>query len=185
MRAIRPFLTLMTLMTLSSLTACGDGDGATEPGGEVHTRQLELAHFQVPCEGEGRQLCLVGKRSTGETELLYAGIEGFDFEWGQRVTVEIREEAVANPPADGSSVRLILEDVISAKADRTSFELQLAPGDLIDTANGLSLLGLVRVECASEEICRAVQAQMGGSALTVKARAGAAPGDPIQLFRIM
>lgn len=180
---MRTIYTLLAMTMALGLTACG-ADGDTEPG-EVETRQLELAHFQVPCEGVGRQLCLVAKTEIGETELMYDGIEGFDFEWGQRVVVEVREEAVANPPADGSSVRLILEDIIDSEADRTSFELQLAPGDLVETASGLSLLGLVKVECATAEICAAVQAQMDGGSLTVKARAGADPADPIQLFRIM
>lgn len=185
MRTMKRLITLSLLCGLTAgLAACGES-GDTEPGEETQIRELTLAHYKVPCEGVDRQLCLVARDKSGGTELLYDGIEGFDFEWGQRVVVEVREEAVPNPPMDGSSVRLILEDVVNAANDRSSFELDLSPGDLVETANGLSLLGQIGIECATEEICRTVQAQMSGGMLTVKARAGETADAPLQLFRIM
>ncbi|GAB4489127.1 MAG: hypothetical protein OHK0019_06360 [Saprospiraceae bacterium] len=38
----------------------------------------------------------------------YSGIEGFTYEEGNFYTLEIKEEKVANPPADGSSIKWVL-----------------------------------------------------------------------------
>lgn len=178
-------LTSLILITLAStLAACGT-DGDTEPGtGPEDTARLEIAHYLVPCVGVDRQLCMLSTDADGAQSLMYEGVEGFDFEWGQRTTIDVRIEQIANPPADGSSRRLILEDIVQSKVDRTAFDLILEGGDLVYTAHGLSLLGLIDVECATVELCASIRSQMGNP-LSVKARAGTAPDDPIQIFRVM
>jgi len=44
---------------------------------------------------------------------LYSGIEGFTYEEGNEYVLEIKEEKIDNPPADGSSVKCILVKEIS------------------------------------------------------------------------
>jgi hypothetical protein len=44
--------------------------------------------------------------------LLYQGIKGFKHEQGYVYRLRVREEIIANPPADGSSREWVLVDVI-------------------------------------------------------------------------
>ncbi|KVD11013.1 hypothetical protein WI80_12460 [Burkholderia ubonensis] len=58
--------------------------------------------------------CLqVRDRPDGEWSLWYAGIEGFDFKPGFLYELQIDECKVAQPPADGSSIRWVLKRVVS------------------------------------------------------------------------
>lgn len=47
----------------------------------------------------------------------YAQIEGFEFEEGVMKKLEIREEKIKNPPADGSSIKYIMVKELEKKAD--------------------------------------------------------------------
>lgn len=77
------------------------------------SKLLEVAPFRVDCSGVGPQRCLrVRELPGGSWTLLYAGIEGFAYEEGYLWTLRVREERVANPPADGSAVRLLLLEVL-------------------------------------------------------------------------
>lgn len=59
--------------------------------------------------------CLqVRDRPDGEWSLWYAGIEGFDFKPGFLYELQIDECKVAQPPADGSSIRWVLKRVTRA-----------------------------------------------------------------------
>jgi hypothetical protein len=44
--------------------------------------------------------------------LLYQGIKGFKYEKGYVYRLRVREEIIANPPADGSSREWVLVDVL-------------------------------------------------------------------------
>lgn len=58
--------------------------------------------------------CLqVRDRPDGEWSLWYAGIEGFDLKPGFLYELQIDEYKVAQPPADGSSIRWVLKRVVS------------------------------------------------------------------------
>lgn len=64
---------------------------------------------------------------------LYGGIEGFEFEPGYEYRLRVKTEQVANPPADGSSVRYtLLAEVSKTSADSgipayPEFTMQVAP----------------------------------------------------------
>jgi hypothetical protein len=49
-------------------------------------------------------------------QYFYSDIEGFTFEPGFDYELRVREEKVANPPADGSSLRWTLVRVVSKQA---------------------------------------------------------------------
>jgi heat shock protein HslJ len=59
-------------------------------------------------------VCLqVRESSDAPWTLLHGAIEGFSYEPGYLYEIRIREEAVANPPADASSIRRILVSIVS------------------------------------------------------------------------
>jgi heat shock protein HslJ len=59
-------------------------------------------------------MCLqVRESSDASWTLLYDAIVGFDYEPGFLYEIRIQEEAVANPPADASSIRRTLVSILS------------------------------------------------------------------------
>lgn len=69
---------------------------------------------KVPCEGAGPQECYQVKDSPdGEWQLFYATIEGFQWEPGFIYELRVNVYQVVNPPADGSSLRYELVEVVS------------------------------------------------------------------------
>ncbi|MFM7572720.1 MAG: META domain-containing protein [Snowella sp.] len=71
----------------------------------------------VPCTGVAPQQCLQIKESMKDDwTLLYQGIKGFKHEQGYVYRLRVREEIIANPPADGSSREWVLVDVLEKVA---------------------------------------------------------------------
>jgi heat shock protein HslJ len=67
----------------------------------------------VPCTGVAPQQCWQVKESKSDDwKLLYHGIKGFNYEQGYLYKLQVREEIIANPPADGSSREWVLVDVL-------------------------------------------------------------------------
>jgi hypothetical protein len=77
-------------------------------------RTLQVAASKVGCTGVAQQMCLqVRETSDGPWTLLYDAIVGFDYEPGFLYEIVVREERVAHPPADASSVRRTLVSLVS------------------------------------------------------------------------
>lgn len=74
---------------------------------------IEVAPVTVDCVGVAPMKCLQ-YREKGSTDWLnyYGAIEGFEFQEGYRYTLRIAEYKVENPPADASSLRWVLEQVL-------------------------------------------------------------------------
>lgn len=184
-------LTLLALAALS-LTACGGDDAdATDPPVDVgdptlQPGQVEVLHFRVPCQGEGRQLCLqVRGHGKASFENFYSEIEGFDFVWGERTILAVHEEPLADAPADGPDVRYVLDDIVEAETVRAAFELTLEAGDFTPAGpTELTLLDGTRAACASADLCRVIAARAGEAPALVRVRAGE-PGEPLSIFRVM
>ncbi|MFQ5992655.1 MAG: DUF4377 domain-containing protein [Nitrospiraceae bacterium] len=69
---------------------------------------------RVDCTGVGPQKCFLIKDSPGaEWTYLYDEIEGFDYEEGYTYELRVREHYLENPPADASSIKLILVENVS------------------------------------------------------------------------
>jgi len=67
----------------------------------------------IDCEGAAPQTCLqVSEAADGEYEFFYDSIEGFDPQPGTSYVVDVEVIEIENPPADGSSLRYILIDVV-------------------------------------------------------------------------
>ena len=108
-----------SLLAAAAMTGgCGGGgaDSAVEQGKD-ETRTLYVAHFRVDCVGVAPMKCLqVRETPNAEWRMFYDGIEGFDYEEGYDYELRVRTEEVENPPADASSIRWILEEVVSKTA---------------------------------------------------------------------
>lgn len=86
---------------------------AKEPRARAKT--LFVDSELVDCEGEGPMKCLrVREGGSDEWTLLYQGIEGFTHEAGTRYELRVEVSEVSDPPADASSRRLRLVEIVSA-----------------------------------------------------------------------
>jgi heat shock protein HslJ len=88
---------------------------ATLPGDSGSAlRTLQVAPARVACTGVAPQQCLQVRESADAAwSLLYEEIAGFDYVPGYLYEIRIKEEAVANPPADGSAIRRTLVAILS------------------------------------------------------------------------
>lgn len=69
---------------------------------------------RVDCTGVGPMECLqVSYTEDGQPELFYSPIEGFEFVEGTTYVIDVRVSEVASPPADGSSLKYALVEVVS------------------------------------------------------------------------
>lgn len=82
---------------------------------------FKIASKKVDCEGVIPQKCLLVKMGDQkEWENFYDNIEGFVYEEGYEYVIEVVEEKIKNPPADGSSIKYKMVKQISkikSKAD--------------------------------------------------------------------
>jgi len=143
MRTIRKskLLVLLSILLLTSmLVACGSSSEAQpqleseaskadasetlqaktpqETEGEIKT--LFIGPELVDCEGAGPQKCMLVKESPdGEYGLFYDQIEGFDYEEGYEYEIVVEVTKVENPPADASSLKYSLVEVVSKTAVST------------------------------------------------------------------
>jgi hypothetical protein len=76
---------------------------------------LNVAGQRAPCTGVAPTLCLQVRTQPGAAwELHHGEIEGFNWQSGTEYVIRVRETPVANPPADGSSLRWVLEEVLDS-----------------------------------------------------------------------
>ncbi|MBN2731818.1 MAG: DUF4377 domain-containing protein [Balneolaceae bacterium] len=122
---------------------------------------LRVNHYQQTGVGAGPQLVyLVQEREDIGTEkwkFFYPPITGFEYELGYIYNLKVRKEKIENPPADGSSVNYMLEEVISKEkvANGISFSVRLKPTgynnkpDFItgDKTNEFTLLHAIDIQC--------------------------------------
>ena len=88
-------------------------DSRDLPPAEGRERIVQVAGQRAPCSGVAPMLCLQVRTQPGAAwEAHYGEIEGFDWQVGVEYVIRVREVAVQNPPADGSSLRWVLEEVL-------------------------------------------------------------------------
>lgn len=88
-------------------------DSRDLPPAEGRERIVQVAGQRAPCTGVAPTLCLQVRTQPGAAwQLHYGEIEGFDWQVGVEYVIRVREYAVENPPADGSSLRWVLEEVL-------------------------------------------------------------------------
>lgn len=113
------------LMALSVLPA-----GAEDP----ETKTLWVAHYRADCVGVGPQKCLLVKEEQySPWQTFYGRIEGFDYVEGYAYELRVVEEEIDNPPADGSSIRVKLVEVVN-RYDSMDAPDEPAPGPSLSEA---------------------------------------------------
>ena len=110
--------TIFCLFVAAVMTGgCGgssDAPDAGQAGAGADTKTLYVAHHPADCVGVGPMECmLVRDTPDGEWQLFYSQIEEFDYEPGYYYELRIRTEDIPDPPADASSIRYILEELVS------------------------------------------------------------------------
>ncbi|KVL40924.1 hypothetical protein WS97_04865 [Burkholderia territorii] len=84
--------------------------------GRPVTRTVYVAPQTARCTGVAPMDCLQVRGSPAELwSLWYAGIEGFAYQPGYQYVLEVDEYRVAQPPADGSSIRWVLKRVVERR----------------------------------------------------------------------
>jgi hypothetical protein len=100
------------LAVVVSAACTSTPSGPSDAGAVIKT--LQVAPSRVVCTGVGPQLCLqVRETPTAPWTNLHDEIVGFQYELGFLYEIRIKEETVANPPADASSVRRTLIEILS------------------------------------------------------------------------
>src|SRR5690606_20039589 len=80
------------------------------------TKYIEDGPELRDCTGVGPQQCMQVRRfGEQDWEHFYGAIEGFSHQPGHTYLLQVKTETIENPPADASSVRWILERVVSDK----------------------------------------------------------------------
>lgn len=103
---MRNFLLLVS-MTMVLLYSCQFKPQGVE-------KNIYVGAQLVDCQGVGPMKCLQVKDAPEEEwRLFYGVIEGFTYEEGFIYTLKIRETQVENPPADGSSLKWTLVEVMT------------------------------------------------------------------------
>ncbi|RQV07253.1 DUF4377 domain-containing protein [Burkholderia cenocepacia] len=97
--------------------AAATAPNATRPAdGKPVTKTVYVAPQSARCTGVAPMECLQVRSSPSESwSLWYAGIEGFAYQPGYLYTLEVDEYRVAQPPADGSSIRWVLKRVVERR----------------------------------------------------------------------
>ena len=93
------------IVVLAGLVGCQD----SVPEG----RLLDVAPYRTACIGVGPMECLQVRREGEDNySLFYSKIEGFEFEPGYQYTLRVKVTPVENAPADASSERYALLEVV-------------------------------------------------------------------------
>ena len=88
-------------------------DSQDIPTSAGRERIVLVSGERKPCTGAGAMLCLQVRTEPGAPwQHYYGDIEGFSWQEGVDYVLRIREYTVANPPADGSSRRWVLEEIL-------------------------------------------------------------------------
>lgn len=106
----------MLLAGCQSGAAATDARAARPADGRPVTRTVYVAPQAARCTGVAPMDCLQVRSSPAEPwSLWYAGIEGFAYQPGYQYVLEVDEYRVAQPPADGSSIRWVLKRVVERR----------------------------------------------------------------------
>jgi heat shock protein HslJ len=143
--------------------------GAEEVEGQTEMKTLYVGPELVDCTGVAPMKCMQVKEDpNGEWQLFYNQIEGFTFEPGFTYELSVNVETIANPPADGSSLRYTLVEVVSktAAAEAPATEAGGLQGVRWVLVSYLNAAGETVAALADREVTAEFRpdGQMGGSA---------------------
>ena len=153
MKPLKSLISLVVAIALVAL-ACGSDDAVRneaaqpEPTEDANPAQanerietLWIGPQLVDCIGVAPQKCLEIKRSVnGQVEWFYDSIDGFDHMVGTSYQIKVAVSDVENPPADASSLKYRLVEIVEATVESATAGLDgttwmllgFRDGDLFD-----------------------------------------------------
>jgi len=115
MRRVSAVWTLCAAAAMAG--GCGGNGGDEASTAADASKTLYVAHFKVDCVGVGPMECMqIRETPDGDWQMFYDRIEGFEYEEGYEYELKVHTEKVENPPMDASSLRWILDEVVSKTA---------------------------------------------------------------------
>lgn len=88
-------------------------------------KTIFVADHLEDCTGVGKQQCMLIRESAEEQwTYLYQQIEGFNYEPGYLYQLKVEVSQVENPPADASSLRYVLKEILSKEPVQNTDVLQ-------------------------------------------------------------
>jgi hypothetical protein len=97
-------------LALFAMTQCTTTAGASA----ADEKTFIVGPQTADCTGVAPMKCLQVKEKTSESWTnFYSNIEGFTYEPGYEYVLKVKTEKIANPPADGSSVKYTLVKQVS------------------------------------------------------------------------
>ena len=138
------------LMVMGVLFSCSDDDNV-----RPQTIDMRINHYQNTGIAVGPVLTLLVQDGdnigTDNWTNFYSNIEGFNYVPGRIYNLSVLVEPINNPPADGSSLKYILQEVKSTQEvdSETLFDIDLKINgqSFITTTSGYGLLGQVEIDC--------------------------------------
>lgn len=168
---MRTTIGLTLLCALAPLASCADEE------------TMFIEHYQAPCYGVGPSLCMVTSDTEGgPREFMYDGIHGFAAEWGHRYQLRVEVSHVSDPPADGSSLRYDLIEVVSDERVEERFPLYVSADFVLgDPRTGsFGLLEQRVISCVDSATCETVAAAIeAGHLVELELIHPADPADPL------
>ena len=169
--------------------------GALEDDGSASGDTMRIASHRNPCVGVGPRVCMV-ERQGDEEVFVYDAIEGFTAELGHEYKLSVEHIQVVDPPADGSSVRTKLKEVLEDKVvdPGTRFTVSIYSSQFLDpeyTQDGESdIVGVPTYDCDANDLCdvldEAVTDMKAGSigAFELELEYGNTPSDPRRVVAV-
>jgi heat shock protein HslJ len=119
------WLAFMALVMLIAACTPDSGGSGGVPVDRPEEQSEEITMYVGPelvdCVGVAPQTCYQVKFEEGdEWQLLYNDIEGFEFQPGIESELLVNKITVENPPADGSSIRYELVQIVSQSETQTA-----------------------------------------------------------------
>ena len=107
-------LAIFLLASSLVLAACGGEPEIETEAPQEDVKTVYIGPELVDCVGEAPQKCMqIKENPQDEYQLFYDQIEGFDYEEGYEYELLIMEENIENPPADASSIKWTLVEVVN------------------------------------------------------------------------
>jgi hypothetical protein len=104
---------LVSLATLA-FVACNNNENDSD------VRYVYVNHYKSECYSWALSLCMQTRdNENDEWSYFYDQIAGFEYEWGYAYKLKVKTEEIENPPADGSSKKYALMEVVEKTRELT------------------------------------------------------------------
>ena len=153
---------------------------------DSRTRTLEVAPYKGGCVGLFETLCLqIREPGQDAFENTFTPIRGFTYQWGYRYLIRVEDTDIENPPADGSSIRRILLDVLSRTPaeEGLAFDITVAGGTTAEVSPDVyAIEDEARVRCPDTLACEDLRSLVvGGARIRFSLIVDGPPGEPFRI----